>query len=97
MIWAGITDGIIVGPWRVSEGIQTTAETYIAFLKEHLDPWFKRQRITHRRTMMFMQTNATAYHSAKKTCEYLQLLGFSGPLLMKWPACSPYFNAIENL
>ena len=42
MIWAGMIDDIIVGPWRVSEEKQITAETYIAILKEHLESWFKR-------------------------------------------------------
>ena len=45
MIWALIINGIMVRPLRVSEGIQITAETYIAILKELLEPWFKRQRI----------------------------------------------------
>ena len=82
LIWALIIDGIMVRPWRVSEEIQITAETYIAILKEHLETWVKRQRIAFRRTIMFMQDNAP-YHSAKKTSEYLQQLGFSGPRLIK--------------
>ena len=30
MIWAGTIHGMMVSPWRVSEEIQITAETYIA-------------------------------------------------------------------
>ena len=45
---------------------------------------------------MFMQDNATS-HSAKKTTEYLQQLGFSRPRIMKWPVCSPDLNKIENI
>ena len=45
---------------------------------------------------MFMQDN-TAYHSTKRTSERRLQLGFSGPRLMKWSACSPDFNPIENL
>ena len=33
MIWARIIDGIVVGPWRVSEEIQITAKTCIEFLQ----------------------------------------------------------------
>ena len=65
-IWAGIINGIIVHPWRVSEEIQINAETYIAILKDQLEPWFKPLRLAFRRMMMFMRKNA-AYHSAKKT------------------------------
>ena len=45
---------------------------------------------------MFMQDNAPS-HSAKKTTECLQQLGFSGPRHMKWPACSRNLNPNENL
>ena len=45
-----------------------TSETYIALLKEHLVPWFERQRITFKTTMMFIHDNASS-HSAKKTGE----------------------------
>ena len=60
MIWAGIIYDIMVGPWRDSEGTQIAAEKYTALLKEHQEPWFKRQRITFRKTMMFMQDNAAS-------------------------------------
>ena len=89
MILGGIIDGSMVCPWRVTEEIKITAETYTAILKEHLEPWFKQQKIAFRRT----QDNA-AYHSAKKTSDYLQQLGFSGPRLMKWPALSSNSNPI---
>ena len=84
MIWVRIIDNIMFRPWTVFEGIQITAETNIRFLKEHLQPWFKRQRITFRTTMIFMKDNAT-YRSAKKT------------RLMKQPACSLDLNPNENL
>jgi len=61
MIWAGIIGGIMVGPWRVPEGTKITADAYIAFLKEHLESWLKRQRITFRRTIIFLQDNAPSH------------------------------------
>ena len=38
MIWSGIIDAIMVGPWRVQEGVKITGESYITVLKEHLEP-----------------------------------------------------------
>ena len=51
-----------------------TAETYIVF-KEHVELWFKRQKIAFKRTMIFM--HAARYspsHSAQKTSDYFPLL-----------------------
>ena len=41
--------------------------------------------------MMFMEPS----HPATKMSEYLN--SFSGPRLMKWPACPQDLNQIENL
>ncbi|CAI9718246.1 Hypothetical predicted protein [Octopus vulgaris] len=43
-----------------------------------------------------MQDNAPS-HAAKKSLEYLQQLGFSGHLLVKWPVCILDLNVIEYL
>lgn len=96
MIWAGIIGGTLVGPWRVPDGVKMTAVAYINFLKEHLEPWLKKQRVTFRRNIVFMQDNAPS-HAAHTTTEYLQQLGFTGVRKMKWPANSPDLNPIENL
>lgn len=96
MIWGGIIGKTLVGPWRVPDGVKMTADAYIAFMKEHLEPWMKRQRVAFRRAIVFMQDNAPS-HAAHKTTEYLKQLGFDGPRKMKWPANSPDLNPIENL
>lgn len=41
MIWVVIIGGIMVGPWKVPDGIKTTAYGYIAFLRENLELWLK--------------------------------------------------------
>ena len=46
MIRAGIIGGIMLGSRRVTDDVKMTADTYIAFLKEHLQHWYKRQRST---------------------------------------------------
>lgn len=43
-----------------------------------------------------MQDNAPT-HAAKKTVDYLMKVRFKDHRPMKWPACSPDFNPIENL
>ena len=76
-IWAGIVGGIMVGPWTVPDVMKITADAYIAFLKEHLKSWLKKQ-ITFRKTTIFMQDNAPL-NSVHKTMEYPKKLGFCGP------------------
>ena len=68
MVWAGINGGTFVGPWKVPEGVKMTANTYINFLKDNLELWLKKQKLTFRRSIIFMQDNAPS-HAAKKTSE----------------------------
>ena len=42
IIWAGIIDDIIVGPWKVPDRIKMTAVAYITFQKELLEPSLKK-------------------------------------------------------
>ena len=87
----------MVGSWKISSGVELkmTANAHMAFLKEHLQPRCKRLRITFERTMIFMYDNSPS-HSAEKTTEYLQQMGFCGPHKMKCSAYSPDLNPIEN-
>ena len=95
VIWAGIVgaSGLVLG---VLDGVKITADAHIAFLKEHLQPWRKRQRITFKRSIMFMHNNASS-HSPKKTTQNLKLMGFRGPRKMKWPACSLDLSPVEHM
>ena len=58
MIWAGIIRGVLVGPEKVPEIVKMTAATYIAFLQQNFEPWFKKQKVTLKRMMILMQDNA---------------------------------------
>ena len=40
MIWAGIIDNKIIGPFRVPDGVKLTSNTYIEFLRENFLPFF---------------------------------------------------------
>ena len=61
MIWAGIIGGVLGGPWKVPEVVKMTAATYIVFLQQNFEPWFKKQKVTLKRMMILMQDNAITF------------------------------------
>ena len=65
----------IVGLWKMADRIKVTADAYITFLKEHQELRLKKERITFKKTIIFMQYNSRS-HAAHKTTGYLQRLGF---------------------
>ena len=96
MIWAGIVNNTLIGPFRVPEGVKINSKTYIDFLKKNFMPWYRKQPLAFKRKTTFMQDGAPA-HSAQLTKDFLEKMGFKGARLMKWPANSPDLNPIENL
>ena len=47
-----------IGRWKVPEGVKITNVAYVAFLKEHLEPWFKSKHLSLKRKTIFMHGNA---------------------------------------
>jgi transposase len=90
MIWAGIINSELVGPFRVKDGVKMNSEAYCNFLEENLVPWLRRKSAAFRKSFIFMHDNAPS-HSSR-----LESKGISGERLMEWPACSPDLNCIEN-
>ena len=92
IIQADIIEGIMVCLWEFLNGIKVTADVYIVFLRKHLEPLLQKQRITFKRTIIFIQDNGPS-HAVYKTIEYLQQLGFCEPQKMNWLTNSPYLKA----
>ena len=89
MIWAGIINDELVGPFRVPDGLKMTSKTYVKFLKEHFIPVYKNM---NKNDFIFMQDNAPS-HSAKFTKKFLKDSKIN---VMFWPPNSPDLNPIEN-
>ena len=92
MLWAGIINDRLIGPFRVPDGVKLTADSYIEFLKKNFLPFFKKLSSDEKKEFLFMQDNAPS-HSAKKTKKFLVDEGVS---FMDWPPNSPDLNPIEN-
>ena len=91
MFWAAIIHDELVGPFRIKDGVKMTAPTYIAFLREHWLPWYKKKSLAFCNKMVFM------HHTAHVTTRFLKKVLVKKGEIMEWPACSPNLNPIENL
>ena len=67
--WAAIIGNELVGPFRVVDSVEITAKLYINIMKEHLEPWHKKENLAFQKKMVFMHDNAHS-HSARIATEY---------------------------
>ena len=96
MIWAGIVDSEIIGPFKVDDGVKLNSENYCKLLDETFFRWYKSKSRTFKRDCIFMQDNAPS-HASKATAQFLAKKGFPEKKIMSWPASSPDVNPIENM
>ena len=80
MIWAGIINDAIVGPFSVPDGVKMNAKSYVEFLKKNFLPWYRKQQLALKRKMIFMHDN-TPSHAARYTCDAISKFRFSNVVL----------------
>ena len=61
MIWTGIINDAIVGPFAVPDDVKMNAQLYVEFLNKNFLPWYKKQRLALKRKMIFVHDNAPSH------------------------------------
>ena len=61
VIWAGIMNDAIVGPFAVPDGVNMNAKSYVEFLKKNFLPWYRKQQLALKRKMIFMHDNSPSH------------------------------------
>ena len=93
MVWAGILQDELVGPFQVEDGLQINCQ----FLEDtFFKQWYRKKSASFKKTMMFMQDNAPS-HVSKYSTAWLARKGLKDERRMTWPPSSPDLNPIENL
>lgn len=95
MFWAAIHDNILIGPFRVPDGVKMNAAGYVQFLRDNFLPYYNHLNANRRTKTIFMHDNASS-HASAYTKQFLEENGITGNKLMEWPPQSPDLNPIEN-
>lgn len=96
MIWAGIIDNKIIGPFRLPNGIKINSHNYCNFLKEKVFTALQNLGDDVTNNIIFQQDNAPS-HASRYSKSFLENHGFKDERYMDWPPNSPDLNCIENL
>ena len=96
MIWAGIIDNKIIGPFRLPNGIKIISHNYCNFLKEKVFPALQNLGDDVTNNIIFQQDN-TPSHASRYSKSFLENNGFKDERYMDLPPNSPDLNCIENL
>ena len=96
IFWAALIGKVVVGPFRVPDGLKMTAQSYTKFLEDNFIPWYcKQPPASFKKKIIFMQDNAPS-HAARYTISFLAKFGFKDEKLMIWAPASPDLNPTEN-
>ena len=96
MFWAAILGAKLIGPFKVPDGVKTTAFTYTEFLEQNLIPEIHLLQPGLHDNFVFMHDNAPS-HASLMARVFLRIHNLSGKHLMNWRANSPDLNPIKNL
>ena len=78
LFFAAIVRDSIIGPFRVEDGVKFDSKGYFALLNKHFRPWWKKQPLKLRKTLMYMHDN-TPSHASRYT------IGLNPRQKLHWP------------
>ena len=93
MIWAGIVNQTLIGPFKVDEEVKLNSTNYCNFMNKIFFAQYKSQSCNFKVNYVLMLDNAPS-HSFKLTCEFFEHKRFSEEKIMEQPPSSPYQKSI---
>ena len=77
VIWAGMVDRTIIGPFRVDEGVKLNSASYCEFLEKTFIYWYNGKPRRFRMKWTFIHDNAPS-HASRFTKKFLEDKVISG-------------------
>lgn len=84
---ATIVGNVLVGIFRVADGLKMTVKVYIGFHKRAPRLQWYNKNSAFEKSVVFMHDN-TPFHGARLITEYLGSVFARHGKIMQWPACS---------
>ena len=85
MIYPGILDQLIIGPFKVKDGVKHSSANFCDFMEKTLFAWLKSQSGSFKLKCVFMQHIAPS-HESKLTHKFFKHKRFTGEKIIEWPS-----------
>lgn len=96
LLWAGIINNELVGPFQVEDRLKVNSQTHCQFLEDtFFKQWYRKKSATFKKAMIFMQDYAPL-HTSSYTTAWLARKGIKDDRMMIWPPSSSGLNPTEN-